>query len=135
MHLSNTGIKYSKHFICVQPVFMIPTLNSNVNNTPLPPAKCFKITFHQSKARTNMLRCSGYRGFNRSPNTNKIKLNTLMVLVANLTNIKYCKILDKSLKPWHMGTHLRVLSESYPMNTNMTWLRWVSKIFASLCFR
>ena len=28
----------------------------------------------------------------------------------------------KLLKPWHMGTHLRVLSESYPMNTNMTGL-------------
>ena len=33
-----------------------------------------------------------------------------------------------------MGTHLRVLSESYPMNTNMIGFRWFSKIFASLCF-
>ena len=32
-----------------------------------------------------------------------------------------------------MGTHLRVLSESYPMNTNMTGLQWFSKIFASFC--
>ena len=24
------------------------------------------------------------------------------------------------LKPWHMGTHLRVLSESHSMNTNIT---------------
>ena len=31
------------------------------------------------------------------------------------------KKLKKRLKPWHLGTHLRVLSESYPMNTNMTW--------------
>ena len=31
---------------------------------------------------------------------------------------------------WHMGTHLRELSESYLMNTNMTGLRWFSK---SLC--
>ena len=30
-----------------------------------------------------------------------------------------------------MGTHLRVPSESYPMNTNMTGLRGNSKIFAS----
>ena len=30
----------------------------------------------------------------------------LMLLVA-----------EKSLKPWHMGTHLSVVSESYPMNT------------------
>ena len=33
-----------------------------------------------------------------------------------------------------MGTHLRVLSESYPMNTNMIGFRWFSRIFASLCF-
>ena len=31
-----------------------------------------------------------------------------------------------------MGTHLRVLGESYQMNTNMTGFRWFSKIFASL---
>ena len=30
-----------------------------------------------------------------------------------------------------MVTHQRVLSESYPMNTNMTELRWFSK---NLCF-
>ena len=41
---------------------------------------------------------------------------------------------EKWPKPWHMGTHLRVLSESYPMNTNMTGFKWFSKIFASLCF-
>ena len=28
-----------------------------------------------------------------------------------------------------MGTHLRVLSESSPMNTNMTGLTWFSKFF------
>ena len=33
-----------------------------------------------------------------------------------------------------MGTHLRELAESYPMNTNMTGFRWFSKIFAFLCF-
>ena len=27
-----------------------------------------------------------------------------------------------------MGTHQRVLSESYPMNTNMTGLRWFSNL-------
>ena len=26
-----------------------------------------------------------------------------------------------------MGTHMRVLMESYPMNTNMTGFRWFSK--------
>ena len=33
-----------------------------------------------------------------------------------------------------MGTHLRVLRKSYPMNTSMTGLRCFSKIFASFCF-
>ena len=31
-----------------------------------------------------------------------------------------------------MGTHLRELGESYPMNTNVTGFRWFSKIFALL---
>ena len=42
------------------------------------------------------------------------------------------KIWENDMKPWHMGTHLRVLSESYPMNTNMTGLRCFSKIFVVL---
>ena len=33
-----------------------------------------------------------------------------------------------------MGTHLRVLSESYPMNTNITGFRGFLKIFAVGCF-
>ena len=41
---------------------------------------------------------------------------------------------EKSLKPWHMVTHLRVFGESFPVNTNMTGFRWFSKIFVSLCF-
>ena len=28
---------------------------------------------------------------------------------------------------WHMGTHLRVLRENYPMNTNMTGFKWAPK--------
>ena len=39
---------------------------------------------------------------------------------------------EKCLKPCHMGTHLRVLSESYPMDTNMTGFKWLSKIFCIL---
>ena len=50
-----------------------------------------------------------------------------MLLVANLTNTKWCKKSWKWLQPWHMGTHLRVLMESYPMNTNMTGLKWFTK--------
>ena len=59
---------------------------------------------------------------------------TLMLLVANLANRKWCKKPYKWLKPWQMGTHLRVLSESYLMNTNMTGFGWFSKRLASLCF-
>ena len=61
-------------------------------------------------------------------------LLTPMLLVANLTNTKRCKKRKKGLQPWHMGAHLRVLSQGYPMNTNMTGSGWFSKIFASLCF-
>ena len=35
---------------------------------------------------------------------------------------------EKLLKPWTMGTHLRVLSKSYQMNTKMTGSRCFSKI-------
>ena len=30
-----------------------------------------------------------------------------------------------------MGTHLRALSESYPMNTNMAWFKWFWRKVAS----
>ena len=33
-----------------------------------------------------------------------------------------------------MCTHLRVLSKSYPMNTNMAGVWWLSKIIVFLCF-
>ena len=61
---------------------------------------------------------------------------TLMLLVADWAITKWCIQTKKWLKPWHMGTHLRVLSENYSMNTNMTRFRWFSKMFmfASLCF-
>ena len=38
----------------------------------------------------------------------------------------------KWLKLWQMGTHLRVLSESYPINTKMTGRRLLSQICAAL---
>ena len=55
---------------------------------------------------------------------------TLMLLLANFT--KWCKNPEKWLKPWQMGTHLRALSKSFPMNTNMTGSRRFSK-FKYLC--
>ena len=37
-----------------------------------------------------------------------------MLLVPNLANTKSGKKPDKLLKPWHMGTHMIVLSEGLP---------------------
>ena len=47
------------------------------------------------------------------------------------------KMMQKAVKwskPWHTGTHLRVLSESITMNTKITRFKGFSKNFASLCF-
>ena len=49
---------------------------------------------------------------------------TLMLLVATLAVTKLCKNSGKLLKLWHMSTPLRVLSESFPMNSYMTGFRW-----------
>ena len=59
---------------------------------------------------------------------------TLMLLVANLANTKWWKNNWKTLETCHVGTHLRELRESFPMNTNMTGFRWFSKnfVFSSL---
>ena len=43
-------------------------------------------------------------------------------MVNGLTPMLLMQKSEKWLKPWLMGTHMRVLSESYPMNTNMTSL-------------
>ena len=60
---------------------------------------------------------------------------TLMLLVATSAKEKLFKNHEKRSKPWHVGIHLRVLCESFPMNTNMTGFGWFCKIFASLCFQ
>ena len=57
-----------------------------------------------------------------------------IMLVTNLTNAKIFKKPEKWWNPWCLGTHLRVLRDSYPMNTKLTGFRWFSKDFASLCF-
>ena len=44
------------------------------------------------------------------------------------------KKLRRWLKPWYMGTILKVLSKSYPMSTNMVGFRWFSKIFVHYAF-
>ena len=38
-----------------------------------------------------------------------------MLLVPKFANTKYCKNPEKLLKGCHMGTHLRLFSESFPM--------------------
>ena len=57
-----------------------------------------------------------------------------MLLVAKLANTKECKNHEKTPKPWHMGTHVKALSESFQMSTNMTGFGWFSEILASLYF-
>ena len=54
-----------------------------------------------------------------------------MLLVTNLANTKLCIKPDKCLKPWQMGTHLKVLSEGYLMNTNKTGF---GCFYKDLCF-
>ena len=46
---------------------------------------------------------------------------------GNLAATKWRKRPEEWLKPCHMDTHLRVLSESYSMNINIAGLRWFSK--------
>ena len=48
-----------------------------------------------------------------------------MLLVTNIAKYK----IMQTLKHWHVGTHLKVLLESYIMNTNMTGFRWYTKIW------
>ena len=59
---------------------------------------------------------------------------TVMLVVADLANMNDAKIWKNDLKPWQIGTHPKVLGDSYPMSTNTTGLRSFSKIFASSCF-
>ena len=65
----------------------------------------------------------------------KVLITLMLLVTATLASIKRSKNLEKRSTPGHMGTHLRVLSESFQMNTNMTGFRWFCKIFASLSFR
>ena len=59
--------------------------------------------------------------------------NTLLLLVATLASTKWYKNPEKWLKTWQMGTHLRVLIESYPMKPTWQGLDgFQKKIFASL---
>ena len=50
--------------------------------------------------------------------------------MPNLVQTKYCeKSIKGWLKHWQMGTHMLALNESFPMNTNMTGFRWLSRLF------
>ena len=54
-----------------------------------------------------------------------------MLLVTNFVITKLSKKHEKMTET--LGTDLRVLSESYPMNTNITGFRWFSESVVSLC--
>ena len=56
---------------------------------------------------------------------------TLMLVVAHFAITKSLKRITETQAHGYSSDSTR---ESYPMNTNMTWFRWFSKIFASLCF-
>ena len=56
--------------------------------------------------------------------------NPYMLVVANFANTKCRKKAEKWLKPWQMGTHLRVNCKNCLMNTNMTRFRQFTKFFA-----
>ena len=57
-----------------------------------------------------------------------------MLLVANLVNRKWCEKSWKWREPWHKGTQLKVLSESFPMNTNMVGFKRFLKLSALFAF-
>ena len=42
---------------------------------------------------------------------------------------------EKSPKPWQMGTHLRMLGESFPMSTKKTGFKRFSKMLAFFLLR
>ena len=46
--------------------------------------------------------------------------------------MQIARYLKKMIETLAHGTHLKVLSKSFPMNTNMKGFRWFSKIFAPL---
>ena len=51
---------------------------------------------------------------------------------SSFSQNKMWKKAEKWQKPWHMGTHMRVLSQSYLMNINMAGIRWLSNILVGL---
>ena len=56
---------------------------------------------------------------------------TLMILVENLVKTKRCINPQKWLKPWHIGTHLRVLRERESSNEHQHGR--VQSVFKNLC--
>ena len=50
-----------------------------------------------------------------------------MLQVAYVAITKWCKNPEKWQKTWQIGTHLRELSKSFPVNTNMAGFKWFSK--------
>ena len=96
-----------------------------MNNSPL---NIFLILFLFERYHQNCqsaLATVGMNGLRFSDHIRTLDVNglTLKLLVANFANTKCCKNTEKLLKPCHIGTHRRVLSKSYPMNTNITGLR------------
>ena len=68
-----------------------------------------------------------------SPDNHMLNPLTLMLLVAIFVITKWHKNAEKWLKPWHMWSHLRVLSKSYLLNKNIIGFKWFSKKSLCLC--
>ena len=90
-------------------------------------------SMHCNLADTNMMQNTreitealsyGYSSYTKYTNLNRVLPAAIFFYLANT---KWCKTPEKLLKPRHMGTHMRVLSESFLTNTNTTGLRWFTK--------
>ena len=67
---------------------------------------------------------------------NKFSSYIATILLKNSTTGEKKKAIERNVRrpTMGMGTQLRVLSERYLMNTNMTGFTWFSKHVVSLCF-
>ena len=59
-------------------------------------------------------------------------LTLMLLLLDKFAKTRWCENFKKWLKPWHIGTHLKVLSKSYWINTNMAGFGRFLKLFVFL---
>ena len=113
--------------------FMIPFFVMRITTRWKKSKICLLLTFWKRILNLGVLR-GGFWGFGCPNDSQTPSWLTLMLwwLIWPIQND--AKNVEKWLKPWHMGTQLRVLCESFPVSTNMPGFEWFSKIFASFYF-